>query len=194
MNISLPDISMMIDASLDGWCGVLLPRKAIGVCSPDVLHISMNWTELMTVVYLQKFRSTLRGKTVRVLSDNATAVCCLKRQGSLKSAKLHSLTTSILEFCETNRITLVPEHLRGVMNVLADQGSSLNQCGRMDSGPNFVHSISGLIYGALDRFLRKPVQCAARDVVNRFRTIKRQVATLSASTGISGVHSSSSLP
>ena len=98
MNISLPDISMMIDASLDGWCGVLLPRKAIGVCSPDVLHISMNWTELMTVVYLQRFRSTLRGKTVRVLSDNATAVCCLKRHGSLKSATTfpHNVDSQVL--------------------------------------------------------------------------------------------------
>ena len=126
MNISLPDLSMMTDASLDGWCGVLLPRKALGTWSPDVQHNSMNWKELMAVcLSLRKFRSTLRGKTVRVLSDNTTTVCCLRRQGSLKSAKLHSLTTSILEFCRANRITLVPEHLRGVMNVLADQGSRL---------------------------------------------------------------------
>ncbi|MCP4353154.1 MAG: hypothetical protein GY795_47490, partial [Desulfobacterales bacterium] len=126
MNISHPDISMMTDASLDGWCGVLLPRKAPGAWSPDVQHNSMNWKELMAVcLSLRKFRSTLRGKTVKVLSDNTTTVCCLRRQGSLKSAKLHSLTTSILEFCRANNITLVPEHLRGVMNVLADQGSRL---------------------------------------------------------------------
>ena len=126
MNISHPDISMMTDASLDGWCGVLLPRKVLGTWSPDVQHNSMNWKELMAVcLSLRKFRSTLSGKTVRVLSDNTTTVCCLRRQGSLKSEKLHSLTTSILEFCRANKITLVPEHLRGVMNVLADQGSRL---------------------------------------------------------------------
>ena len=31
----------------------------------------------------------------------------------------------ILEFCRVNRICLFPNHIKGVMNVLADQGSRI---------------------------------------------------------------------
>ena len=42
-----PSQTLMTDASLDGWCGVLLPHKTVGSWSQDMIHHSMNWKELM---------------------------------------------------------------------------------------------------------------------------------------------------
>ena len=57
------------------------------------------------------------------MTDNETAVSCIRRQGSLKSALLMSLTTKLFNFCLQHSITLVPKHLSGRLNVLADQDS-----------------------------------------------------------------------
>ena len=124
MHVSQPSLTLMTDASLDGWCGILLPRKALGSWAPDVFQFSMNWKELKAIhLSLLEFQLILRGKTVRLLSDNTTAISCLKKQGSVKFAHLHSLSMDILEFCREHFIVLLPEHLKGVLNVLADQGS-----------------------------------------------------------------------
>lgn len=124
MQVSLPSLTLMTDASLDGWCGILLPRKALGSWDSNVFHYSMNWKELKAVqLSLVEFQKFLRGKTVRLLSDNSTTISCLKRQGSVKFAHLHDLSMEILEFCRRLSIVLLPEHLKGVLNVLADQGS-----------------------------------------------------------------------
>ena len=81
----------------------------------------MNWKELRAIfLTLSYFADQLQGKTVRVLSDNTTAIACLRRQGSLVCPFLWNLTRDILELCQVRGITLVPVHLRGVLNVLAD--------------------------------------------------------------------------
>ena len=124
MRAPRPSLTLMTDASLDGWCGILLPRKAFGTWPLSVRDLSMNWKELKAVqLALVDFRFLLEGKSVQLLSDNTTAVACLKHQGSARHGHLHSLTTDILLFCRDWRISLHPVHLRGVLNVLADQGS-----------------------------------------------------------------------
>ena len=47
----------------------------------------------------------------------------LRKQGTLHNASLHELTEDILEFCAQYSITLIPRHLQGTLNVLADKGS-----------------------------------------------------------------------
>lgn len=127
MHAPRPSLTLMTDASLEGWCGILLPRKAMGAWPANVFHFSMNWKELKAIqLALVDFQFLLRGRTVRLLSDNTTAVSCLRHQGSVKHAHLHSLTTEILVFCRSQSIVLLPEHLKGVLNVLADQGSRLH--------------------------------------------------------------------
>ena len=127
MHAPRPSLTLMTDASLEGWCGILLPRKAMGLWPSSVSLLSMNWKELMAIrLALVEFRFLLRGRTVRLLSDNTTAVSCLRHQGSVKHAHLHSLSAEILVFCRSWSIVLLPENLKGVLNVLADQGSRLH--------------------------------------------------------------------
>ena len=92
--------------------------------SQSVASQSMNWKELETIrLTLLHFRPLIAGKTIKVLSDNVTALACLKRQGSLASTPLWSLSRMILEDCLKWNIVVVPSHIQGVLNVLADQGS-----------------------------------------------------------------------
>ena len=127
MSIPVPSLQLMTDASLSGWSGVLLPHRISGCWSPELASHSMNWLELMAIfLSVQHFLPLLRNSTVLVMTDNTTAVSCLRRQGTLRSDPLMSLSTLLLEFCLLHSISLVPKHLSGALNVLADQGSRLS--------------------------------------------------------------------
>ena len=114
----------MTDASGTGWSGVLLPRRVEGKWSPrEALH-PITWKELKAVqLSLLHFVSDLEEKVVRVYSDSSTVVSCIRKQGSLASPDLLVLSRQILVWCRQKNIVLVPTHLKGVLNVLADQGS-----------------------------------------------------------------------
>ena len=73
--------------------------------------------------HLNAFFPSLINKVVLLLSDNTTALGCLRKQGSLRNVSMHLLTGDILEFCAKYSITLIPRHLQGSLNVLADRGS-----------------------------------------------------------------------
>ena len=124
MHVPTPTLEVMTDASLHGWCGLLLPHKVEGVWAQEVSSHSMNWKELKAIhLTISHFASSLRGRCVRVLSDNTTALACLRRQGSLHSIHLLDLSREVLELTLSLGITLVPLHIKGVLNVLADNGS-----------------------------------------------------------------------
>ena len=83
-----------------------------------------NWKELKAIhLTLMHFFPSLINKVVLLLSDNTTALGCLRKQGTLRNFPLHLLTREILEFCAKHSITLIPRHLQGSLNVLADLGS-----------------------------------------------------------------------
>ena len=124
MHVPLPNIQLMTDASGSGWCGVLLPSRVWDLWGPEVSRRSMNWKELKAIhLSLIFFQKRLRKKSVLLLSDNTTAISCIKNQGSARSVSLLTLTAEILELCSSLSISLIPQHLKGVLNVLADQGS-----------------------------------------------------------------------
>ena len=116
-----PSINLMTDSSLFGWSGIVLPYSASGVWPPSFSNMSINWLELMAIKKsLKHFVHLLRGRSVLLMSDNSTSVSCIQRQGTYRSADLMSLSRDILMFCQRRSITLVPRHLSGDLNVLAD--------------------------------------------------------------------------
>ena len=124
MHLSSPTRDIMTDASRHGWGGVLLPHCTSGVWTSEDKTHPINWLELKAIqLTLEEFAPQLEGRTVRVLSDSLCALACLRRQGCLRSDPLMDLSVQILEFCQRLHITLVPVHLAGVLNVLADQHS-----------------------------------------------------------------------
>ena len=124
MAVPTPSLHLMTDASLSGWGATLVPYSASGTWPPSYRSCSINWLELQAVfLALQHFLHLLGGQCVQLLSDNTTVVACLLHQGTLRSPQLMALTISILEFCQAHSIRLVPKHLSGTLNVLADQAS-----------------------------------------------------------------------
>ena len=124
MHLPPPTIEIMTDASSHGWSGWLLPEEVFGEWDPSLQFHSMNWKELKAIhLTLLHFGERLRGQSVRILTDNTTAVACLRRQGSVSSTFLWELSRVILVFAQDMDITLLPVHLSGVLNVLADMGS-----------------------------------------------------------------------
>ena len=124
MSIPTPTLQLMTDASLTGWGGVLLPDSISGVWSKNQQRMSINWLELKAIqLSLIYFLPVIKGRLLLILTDNTTAVSCIRRQGTLRSEPLMSLSKKILEFCFDHKITLVPKHLPGRLNVLADSRS-----------------------------------------------------------------------
>ena len=124
MHIPAPSLELMVDASLYGWCGLLLPRQVHEEWPDSLFWESMNWKELQAILLtVLHFLPQLAGRSVRVWTDNWTALTCIRRQGSLHSPKLWLLTKELLDLCSRHQITLVPSHLQGSLNVLADKGS-----------------------------------------------------------------------
>lgn len=126
MHLPAPSREIMTDASRQGWGGILLPHSVSGRWSAEDGKNSINWLELKAILLtIEHFAGDLQGRTVRVLADNSTALSCLRRQGSLRSDPLMELTSRVLERCHQLHISLIPVHLEGILNVLADQESRL---------------------------------------------------------------------
>lgn len=124
MSTATPLLQLMTDASKWGWSGVLLPHSVSGQWPKENSDRSSNWLELKAVyLSIVALKQYLSNKDVLLMSDNSTVVACIKRQGTLKAAGLMELTKRILEFCHLHSILLIPKHLSGRFNVLADSGS-----------------------------------------------------------------------
>ena len=124
MHIPQHTVELMTDASQTGWCGVSLPFRTREFWPRWLMSAHINWLELKAVhLSLIHFEDLVKDRVVLLLCDSTTALWCIKNQGTLRSDPLMSLTAEILELCAEWRVTLVPRHLRGVLNALADAGS-----------------------------------------------------------------------
>ena len=123
MHPPLPTMELMTDASTKGWCGVLLPHRTRELWPDYLSKRHINWLELKAVhLSLLHYQHILQGQTLLLWTDSSTALWCLRNQGS-RTTDLMILTREILELCDSLDIYLIPRHLQGVLNVLADAGS-----------------------------------------------------------------------
>ena len=119
-------LDIMTDASEYAWSGVAQPFRIQDFWTPWERSQSINWKEIKAIYYTVLFcRDSLSGRAIRVLTDSMVAVYCLKRMGSLRSPTLSSLLRELLLLCHDHSIVLVPAHIEGSLNVLADQGSRI---------------------------------------------------------------------
>ena len=124
MQQGCPSRVLMTDASMWGWGGVVAPHQVCGSWDRVQRTRSINWLELKAIhLSLLHFRPLLEGKCVSLRADNTTALACIRKQGSLISPELWDLSREILILAWQSNIRLVPQHLRGVLNVLADKAS-----------------------------------------------------------------------
>lgn len=118
--------TVFTDASTKGWGVVFRDQSWQGQWQRQTQHI--NWLELRAVlIALQLLQFQLQGKVVRCLIDNTTAVAYLKNQGGTRSQSLTKLAGRIHRLAHEKQITLMPQHIAGQLNVLADLASRVNQ-------------------------------------------------------------------
>ena len=117
----VPDREIFTDASCHGYGAIMGKQKMSGVWSRRYKDHHINVLELDAVRRaLVTFAENVENSTVRVHSDNRTTVACLRRQGSLRSRILNSITAKILTWSAERNITIIPVHIQGYRNVEAD--------------------------------------------------------------------------
>ena len=111
-------------AGAGGWAEIASPgvRRTLScgtVAEPS--EEANHWELFAFVVLLDRFPDVLRNRHVVVMSDSATAIRCVRNFGAaLDSPVLAHLTRCVLSLCVELNTRLLPLHVPGVENVLAD--------------------------------------------------------------------------
>jgi len=116
------------DSSSVGWGAHMDGQSTAGVWPLSMQNVHINVLELRTIwLGLQAFQDTILDSNVAIMCDNVSAIAYLRNQGGTLSMPLCRLASQICEWAESRSITLIPRHLPGHLNVLADQLSRKDQ-------------------------------------------------------------------
>ena len=123
MILDIPEaqVTLFTDASGSGWGAHVNQFQASGVWSPREAILHINALEVLAVRNsLTAFRTQLAGLTVQLMSDNASVVSYLSKQGGTVSMNLYSLAREVLLLARDLHIFLLVKHIPGDRNALAD--------------------------------------------------------------------------
>ena len=116
------------DSSTRGWGAHLQELAASGIWSQDQSQLHINVLELQAIwLGLKAFSQRVENAKVALMSDNTSVVAYLRNQGGTKSLAMSDLATDICLWAEKRGMTLIPCHLPGHLNVLADHLSRKGQ-------------------------------------------------------------------
>ncbi len=102
-----------------GWGAHLLHHTASGTWSNSMKESHING--------LQAFVDTIGDSNVAIMCDNVSGIAYLRNQGGTLSRHISDLALPVCMWAQLNHVTLIPRHLPGHLNVLADQLSRKNQ-------------------------------------------------------------------
>ena len=101
-----PDTLLFSYASNQGWGAHCLNLYTAGRWTPEEALEHINLLELKAVGNgLSAFQEHLTGKCVGILSDNASAITYLSKEGGTHSEKLCQVALQALRFCEPRNMT-----------------------------------------------------------------------------------------
>lgn len=83
---------------------------------------SINVRELKTVYYALKMHAPrLENCTIKVFTDNTTALKYTTKFGGTASLQLQELAVLIQDLCNRHHLTVTYQHIAGLKNTIADQ-------------------------------------------------------------------------
>ena len=95
--------------------------QSSGECSPREAILNTNTLEMLAVRNsLTAFRTQLAGLTVQLMSDSATVVSYLSKEGGTVYVSLYRLAREVLLIARELHIFLLVKHIPGDRNALAD--------------------------------------------------------------------------
>ena len=113
-----PMMTIVTYASMEGWGGHLGNWVASGEWSTAWAKRHISWLELQVVwLTLKHFLPQSGGAAVDVLSDNATMVAYINKEGRTLSPSLCRLALQVSTWCREHPVA---SHFSGSKNVLAD--------------------------------------------------------------------------
>ena len=119
---------LFTDSSAVGWGAHMDKRTVSGRWSEAMKELHINVLELNAIwLGLQAFEDTLHDSNVAIMCDNVSDIAYLRNQGGTRSQQMCRMTIDTCEWAEERAITLIPRHLPGHLNVLADHLSRRDQ-------------------------------------------------------------------
>ena len=120
------DYTIYTDASTKGW-GCYDPqtgKKGGGRWTELEQELHINALELKAIWFgLRALCPQYEGQHIRIMTDNTTALACINKQGSVKSAACNTIARQIWEFAMNGQFWISAAHCPGVENVEADEAS-----------------------------------------------------------------------
>ena len=138
---------LFTDASVSGWGAHSDTFQAGGEWSAREAILHMNQLEMQAVRNaLAAFKTRLSGLTVQLMSDNATIVSYITKQGGTTSEPMYLLAKEVLLAARDANIFLRAKHIPGERNAPADRLSRMNRVVHTARGhysnPWWMHSAS----------------------------------------------------
>ena len=128
LHTPLASQDLYTDACATGWGAKLGALTASGRWLHSLMDLHINRLELKAVYQAcLAFQGQLEGKVTRVYIDNSTAVTYIAKQGGTRSKELTSDARKLLTWCDKHKVTLLPVHISGALNVEADRLSRTGQ-------------------------------------------------------------------
>ena len=122
-----PTLFFVTGASLTGWGANWQNRHLSGQWSHPESSQHINWLELEAIrLAVLHWGPQWHNQTVRVYSDNSTAVAYIRKQGGTHSISPFNKTLELFHLLDRFVILLIPTHLPGARNVTADALSRIN--------------------------------------------------------------------
>ena len=119
-----PDLVISTDASKMGWGAVCGLQSTQGQWTKQEASLHINVLEMKAADFgIRAFTKNQNNIHVHLKSDNRTTVAYVMKMGGTVSLDLVQLTKDLWEYCLKNQIYLTAEHVKGILNVDADQKS-----------------------------------------------------------------------
>ncbi|KAE8602875.1 hypothetical protein XENTR_v10014161 [Xenopus tropicalis] len=114
-------VEVFTDASGQGW-GAHVEEMAIqGQWRSDLSHLPSNVLELRAIrEALEVLRPVLSGTSVKIRSDNMSAVSYIRKQGGTGSSRLMREVSPIMNWAQSNLLEITAVHIPGDKNYQAD--------------------------------------------------------------------------
>ena len=131
LDIPYAQANLFTDASESGWGAHLDALQVSGQWSTRETLLHINLLDLLEMLAVRNallaFKEQLTGMTVQIMSDNASVVSYLRKQGGTVSVPLYLLSREVLLLARDAQITLRAKHIPGERNALADLLSRMNK-------------------------------------------------------------------
>lgn len=120
------ELTIKTDSSMKGWGAVLEETEIGGRWKDSEKQKHINYLEIMAIyLAIKSFLHIIKGKHIKILTDNSTAVSYISNMGGTKAKDCNQLSKEIWLFCISNKIWLTCTHIAGKDNIQADRKSRI---------------------------------------------------------------------